>query len=404
LRNSIFFPSKNEQAKVRKTLILLWLSWGVILFVTACTVEPERNSIILRGADEIRQKNTAFQAEFPDRSSLQAKIRSRGKSSLQYPKKSFRLKVPQPVSICGLPSHKVWILNANYIDKSFIRHRLSFDLFRAMGAHNLSPHGCYLELELNEKYHGLYFVHQRIDRSRCGISKQQPGGVIFKEPPVFIEDEPGAEYPGNRFGQKYPSHKKRNDAALAESMRDFLFYSSDSIFDAEVADHFHLENVADWMLLLLFTNNTDGLLRNFYLYRLHEGLPFRIAIWDYDETFGRFGDNRLNNVIEELDIEQNPLLRRLFERESFRELLKQRWENHRQGALSEEAIDQRIEEYVAKLNPLVVRNFERWPVDGPGYMDENRFAEEVTFIRQFISERLLQLDGEIERWFSPCIK
>lgn len=369
-----------------------------MFFLVACAPEPERHTIIIRGNEAVRQKNTAFQVEFPDRSTLQAKVRIRGNSSLKYSKKSFRIKVPQPVSLCDLPTHKVWILNANYIDKSFIRHRLSFDLFRAMGAHNLSPQGCYLEVMLNDNYHGLYFVHQRIDRARCGISHQQPGGLIFKEPPVFIPEEPGVEYGSNHWGQKYPSHEKRNDSVEAMTLRDFLFQSTDSTFDANVGQHFDLDNVADWMLLLLFTNSTDGLLRNFYLYRLHEGLPFRIAIWDYDETFGRFGDGRLNNIETELDFRQNPLLQRLFADEDFRQRLKSRWANHRTEAFSEDAIQQRIDGYVAELKPLVARNFERWPADGQGYVDDSGFEEEVEFIRTFISKRLETLDARIAEW------
>lgn len=376
----------------------LMLVGVVMCTLTACTSEPERNTLILRGDEAIREKNTAFQVEFPDRSTLQAKVRIRGNSSLKYPKKSFRVKVPQPVSLCDLPTHKVWILNANYIDKSFIRHRLSFDLFRAMGAHNLSPQGCYLQVELNDNYRGLYFVHQRIDRARCGISPQQPGGLIFKEPPVFIPEEPGAIRQKNYWGQKYPSHKKRNDSSEVMSLQQFLFHANDSTFNADIAQHFDLDNVADWMLLLLFTNSTDALLRNFYLYRLHEGLPFRIAIWDYDETFGRFGNGRLNNIKTELDFRQNPLLHRLFADEDFRQRLKSRWINHRTETLAEASVFERIDEYVNELDPLIERNAERWPIDGPGYVDSTSFKGEVQLIRTFISRRLKALDARIAEW------
>src|SRR5690606_23167865 len=173
----------------------------------------------------------------------------------------MRLELDSSASFCDLPAHDVWVLNAGYIDKSFIRHRLSFDLFRAMGTHNLAPNGCYSEVFIDDQYHGLYYVMQRIDEERAGISSRQPGGVIFKEPPVFIQEESGVEYPEHPFGQKYPDFEEKDETPLAEEMRNFLFHATDSIIYEEVGEWFHLENVADWMLLLLFTNNTAGLMR-----------------------------------------------------------------------------------------------------------------------------------------------
>ncbi len=310
----------------------------------------------------------------------------------------MRLKLDSAVSFCGLPAHEVWILNAGYIDKSFIRHRLSFDLFRAMGSHNLSPNGCYGEVYVGNQYQGLYYVMQRIDQERAGIADFQPGGVLFKEPPVFIQDEPGIVYREHLFGQKYPEIDVRNEAALGDELRHFLFHASDSLFAADVDDYFQLENVADWMLLLLLTNNTDGLLRNFYLYRLHTGAPFRIAIWDYDETFGRYGDNRLNNMETEIDWQQNPLLSRLMQQKAFRQQIKERWLLHRSNVFDQASINRRIDEYIVELEYHVEKNFKRWPVDGPGYADDMDFDAEVDLVRSFISKRLVELDQQMEKY------
>ena len=48
-----------------------------------------------------------------------------------------------------------------------------------------------------------------------------------------------------------------------------------------------MENLIDWHILLLFTNNGDGLMKNYYFYKMDSETPFRFAIWDYDHTFGR---------------------------------------------------------------------------------------------------------------------
>ncbi len=371
----------------------------ILIVIAGCG--QEKNELLRIGLschDEIREHDVICTCSSGDAQLGSAGVRTRGNSSLKYPKKSMRMELDSAASFCGLPAHPVWVLNAGYIDKSFIRHRLSFDLFRLMGTHNLAPNGCYSEVFIGDQYNGLYYVMQRIDAERAGISSRQPGGVIFKEPPVFIREERGVEYPEHPFGQKYPEAVERDESPLAEELRDFLFHAPDSIFYKEVEERFHLENIADWMLLLLFTNNTDGLLRNFYLYRLHVDSPFRIAIWDYDETFGRYGDNRINNIETDLDWIQNPLLKRLMEQDTFRQLIKDRWVLHRGNVLDQESINRRIDDYVLELEDHVEKNSERWPVDGPGYVDDSGFQEEVQFIRTFISERLETLDARIKHW------
>lgn len=372
-----------------------WLFIAVAVTFWGCATDTKAPVIAINCTDAVRQVDQVCDYQFGDHVGSKAEVRIRGNSSLQYPKKSMRLEVDSVVSFCDLPAHDVWVLNANYIDKSFIRHRLSFDLFRAMGAHNLSPNGCYREVEVNGDYRGVYFIHERIDQERCGILDQQPGGVIYKEPPVFLEENAQFEPGEHPWGQKYPDDGETDMSELALEMQRFLNESADSVFAAEIGNWFHLENVADWMLLLMLTNNTDGIYRNFYLYRLHEGLPFRVAIWDYDETFGRYGDNRPNNIDTEVNFNNHPLLGRLLKMDSFRNLLRKRWLQHRQQVFSEENIMNRIDTYTSELETIVPENFNRWPIDGPGYFDDTVFSEEIGFIRDFIQRRLITLDRRI---------
>ena len=44
-------------------------------------------------------------------------------------------------------------------------------------------------------------------------------------------------------------------------------------------------------LLLYLSNGGDGITKNFYIYKMDEETPFRIALWDCDHSFGRDGDN-----------------------------------------------------------------------------------------------------------------
>jgi spore coat protein CotH len=69
-----------------------------------------------------------------------------------------------------------------------------------------------------------------------------------------------------------------------------MFNSPDSILLADVGKWIELQNLIDRHLLLLFTNNGDGVMKNFLLYKTESHTPFQIALWDYDHSFGRDGD------------------------------------------------------------------------------------------------------------------
>ena len=60
------------------------------------------------------------------------KVKFRGGMSSKYYKHSYSVKLSGAQSLCGMPENRSWILNASYIDKTFMRHKLCYDLFNMM--------------------------------------------------------------------------------------------------------------------------------------------------------------------------------------------------------------------------------------------------------------------------------
>ena len=66
-------------------------------------------------------------------------IEARGSSSQSWPKKQYAVEtwtaanLDTSVSLMGLPKESDWVLNAPFIDRSFLRNVLAYDLFRRMG-------------------------------------------------------------------------------------------------------------------------------------------------------------------------------------------------------------------------------------------------------------------------------
>lgn len=67
-----------------------------------------------------------------DTTALNGNIKFRGGSSSKYYKHSFSLELNNKYPLAELPGDDDWIINANYIDKTFMRHKISYDFFRAM--------------------------------------------------------------------------------------------------------------------------------------------------------------------------------------------------------------------------------------------------------------------------------
>ncbi|MDD2635753.1 MAG: CotH kinase family protein [Bacteroidales bacterium] len=332
--------------------------------------------------------------------SLSATIKYRGGYSSKFHKHSYRIELSQKLSPFGLPREDDWILNANYIDKTFMRHKLSFDLFRLMGKTNLAPECVYANVNVNNQYNGLYVLMQKINGKFCNINKKDNNAFVCKEPLVFFDNIPeDILSTSNYHDQKYPKITKRDFTNTFNEFREFVFHSSDSVFLANIGKKIDIYNVADWHILLLLTNNADGLIKNFYLYRIDSETPMRIAIWDYDHSFGRDGDNELNMLTYEIDCSKNIMLKRLMEIENsnYPSILKNRWVQLREAdIISINSINRMIQQNDLIIKNDIDKNFEKWPTDSPNYFDANNYSQEVAILKQFIKIRIPQLDKYFE--------
>ena len=154
---------------------------------------------------------------------LDGRIHYRGGISAGYPKHSLALKLDERYPLCGLPADKDWILNANYIDKTFMRHKLCYDLFRLMDEEvNRAPLCAYATLTVDGHGQGLYVVMQKMDASTLGIDKGDSTSVIFKEPPVMYDERIVPQDPDNYYQQTFPKKRKDDRTAQAEAIVAFL--------------------------------------------------------------------------------------------------------------------------------------------------------------------------------------
>ena len=275
-----------------------------------------------------------------------------------------------------------------------MRNILSYDLFRSWDTNNFAPKIQLIEFFHNDNYEGIYQLTEKVDRSSLRINKKAEG-VIFKDCAVFsktyIEPQTGETY----YHQKYPDPKKYDATLLMDSIKEFILNSTDSVFAKEMEQEFDIQNIIDWQIMIMLSNNGDAVYKNFYLYRESKKAKFKIALWDYDSGFGRDTDNELNMVKTTSHWERNSLLDRLYNEDvnNYQERLHTRWKVLREsGKISVDDFESRVSKLALQLEPFVGRNFTRWPVTNSYYWDKYTWEQEIGVLKEFINLRIPQLD------------
>lgn len=357
---------------------------------------------------DIRKKETIEKIKEPcsivytngkNKKQLLAKIKSRGGFSTKFSKKSFSLELEKKYKFINLPKDDDWILNANYIDKTFMRHKISYDLFQEMNTKNKASYCSYVNLSINGLYNGLYVIMEEINASKLGLNKNDSMSMLFKDPPIFRKEKLSNKQlqdSSNYYQQKYPKINTSDKSYYMAEFEHLLLKSDNQSFSENISKWIDIENVIDWYIMLLLTNNSDGILKNFYLYKKDKSTPFRIAIWDYDHSFGRDGDNEFNLMNRELNCNRSILFDRLSSMANSEYLLKvkNRWfELRKLNIISQNNFEKHLSKNDKIIRKEVVRNFEKWPVNSQWYYDDNSYQQELDLMRDFVTIRINQLDN-----------
>lgn len=328
-------------------------------------------------------------------------VKFRGGVSSKYYKHSYSLKLDKSQTFVGLPKGKSWIVNATYIDKTFMRHKLCYDIFNNMGEYDVAPQCAYAMVDENGTPRGLYVVMQRINKHLLNIDTHSDNAFIFKEPKLFFADSvmPVRKSPDENFNeQTYPDFDDFGDrSAILDEFHEFIVTSSDDDFKKNINSWIDLRNVVDWHLLLLFTNNGDGVRKNFYLYKIDSETPFRIAIWDCDHSFGRDGDNELNMLERPIGDKRNILLNRLLETDWYHAMLAERWKQLRDDdVISYTTIEKMMQENDRFIQKGLPENLSLWSFDSDFYYDDNNYEQEKALILEFVKMSLDTMDKRFD--------
>jgi len=364
-------------------------------------------------------------------------IEIRGSSTQMFPKKSYGVETRDEdgrdtsVSLIGLPPENDWVLYAPYTDKSMIRNALTFTLAAQFTTY--VTRNRFVEVFLNNKYEGVYMLMEKIkrDKNRVNIARLDSddlagdsltGGYIIK-----IDKTSGSSGSGwysafknaNNSNTYYQYHYPESDK-IAEVQKGYIknyikefesaIYSRN--FDPLTGYQAYIEQTSffDYIIMSEFAKNIDGYRLSTYLFKDKKGKLNAGPLWDFNLGYGNANYGELAKPWDTYglqiyadmgnDLWQKPFWWTfLLSDRNFSNNLKCRWEALRAYYLSNDRIFSVADSLVNEIGDAVNRNYQRWPIIGqwiwPNYYVGNSYADEVSWMKNWLTNRLLYLNSAL---------
>jgi len=302
----------------------------------------------------------------------------RGAHTREFPKKSYLVTFIKPAKFFG--SREIH-LNAEFLDPSMMRYKLSLDFFHSIGI--LSPESRYALVKLNGVDIGVYLQLESVDDlflQKRGL----PAGPIYyahNDDANFSLISPFTDDVKDslELGYKRKCGADSDDSELCE-----LIYKINTVsradFSNEISKYVAVEKYLYWLAGVVCTQNFDGFIHNYALYRNSETGLFEIIPWDCDGTWGRDCHGEIMEYYY-IPVEgYNTLSARILDVPHFRRRYKQVLEEILKTKFTVEALEHKIVSLYTLLRPYVMLDlYKRDSI--------SEFDAEPDYILSFIADR-----------------
>lgn len=370
-------------------------------------------------------------------------IESRGASSQNFLKQSFSFETRDAndedvdVSLLGLPEEEDWILIGPYSDKTLLRNKLIYDLSRSIG--NYASRTVFVELNLNEEYQGVYILAEKLkrDKKRIDISKLNPdenSGEELTGGYILQIDRDDADKNDDSFTSNYPPpfaekgqkvtfvYEEPSYDEITEQQKNYIRNYISGFEDALASQNFtdpvngylsyiNVSSFIDFFLTNELANNVDAYRLSSYMTKDKNGKLNMGPVWDFNYSLGNVDycsagetnvwaykfNERCGNHNQQVPFWWS----RFMEDPAFVDQLQDRWTKLRNDEFSVSNLNAMIDSYSTLLQEsgAAERNFEVWELLGvdihPNNFVGETYEQEITYLKNWISERLTWLDASI---------
>lgn len=350
-------------------------------------------------------------------------IRVRGNSSRLYEKKNYRIVLTEEDGtdndqpLMGMEASETWALQGTSIDKTMLRNYVTYAA-AAEFMDGFVPEVRFCEVFLDGSYHGLYLMTEtiKVEEGRMQLTETDRAADATSYIVAIDEktetDTTISEFLSYTMRQGilttiiYPAETNLTEgqkAYIEQDLSDFekALYS----YDYDTPDYGYqntldTQSFVDSYVLNEFVINDDFGAYSTYLYKDIRGKVSLGPIWDYDNAYDLY---QLQVDTEKLHLTERPWFFMLMKDEGFVERVIARYHELREGPLSEEHLNELIDETATFLAPALARNWQAWghtfETDAylePAERSPKTHDEAIGDLKTFIHERGGWLDEHIE--------
>ena len=249
------------------------------------------------------------------------KIKGRGNTTWDKPKKAYNITYSDAVSIAGMKKGKKYSILANYQDDSLSRNRFLYDLADAVGMPYASD-SRYVDFYANGFYWGSFQMTEKVEAGKSNLVSDvddtaylNDDGTVNSDFPFICEVDAGAKdgedyyvesASGNKITIKAPELEE-GDAGY-EEVKAYVkekfdaFYNSVKGKTSDPTEYADVESLAKIYLINELGKNWDsGVSSLFFVYKQDSSGKYKFygsPVWDYDNSLGNaVGVNKeLNNM------------------------------------------------------------------------------------------------------------
>ena len=343
---------------------------------------------------------------------VNAQVKVRGNYTLDYMKKSIRIKFDKAQNMLQLHNgkkYKNWVLLADWKDLSMLNNPVALYLGNAI----LEPDGyycsdfCPVELYVNDTYWGVYLLveQQEIKSGRTSLSETKKNQTSWEnsyllEYDHYAEEEMGLpedkadptfsityyQYngPAQPFTVKSDINHKRQLEFLESYIEKVYFIVYSALYEDKyytfdptytklilqqqstpietISKVIDIQSLVDTYVLYELVCNPDAYWSSFYIgldmtVRGDKRLIFE-SPWDFDSSFGMRRSYELYDLPFEINF-NNPWLALFRDVPWFQEMVREKWKELHEQKVPETAL-QLIRDYTARYEQNYLANYQRW--------------------------------------------
>lgn len=352
---------------------------------------------------EVWMAGATIRVELPDGSvdyEGPMSIRGRGNSTWNYPKKPFAIKLDSKEKILSMPKHKRWVLLANWKDRTLLRNDAAFWLSRQSGL-DYTVRGQFVELELNGKHIGNYYLCEqiKIDKNRVNV---QDGGFLMELDTYYDEVN---KFKSPLFNLPYQFKEPDEDELTQEQFDymksyvtnlEYILKDETRVKNHEYEQYLDVDSAIDYMFINELANNTDYYgswpsvgPHSCYMYKDVDGPLMTGPVWDFDyHGFVPTYSNQWVGATATL------YYKALYKDEKFRQRMLEKWEEEKPLFAK---LPDYIDEIAEKIRISESINHNKWPIkNNPENGDEDlKFDDAIKRMKDAFNKKLDWMDSHI---------